>query len=513
MDAVVAAGNKVLDTDLLVIGAGINGAGIAADAAGRGLSVILCDQADIAGATSSSSTKLIHGGLRYLETWQFRLVRESLQEREVLLKAAPHIIWPMRFCLPHHPGLRPKWMIRLGLFLYDHLSRRISLPASSQIKFDAEEPLQSRYSVGFEYSDCWVDDARLVIMNARQAANHGALVLPRTKCVSLVKAKSTADQSPQWSARLVNQLTQQQTEVRARCVINASGPWVDQFVRQTSAVKSQHRIRLVKGSHIVVPRFYSGDESYLLQNSDGRVVFVIPYEQDFCLIGTTEQDYAGDPQQAVISQEEITYLCQLVGEYFNHRITPTDVCHHYAGVRPLMDEDEENASKVSRDYTLELSHDPAPLLSVYGGKITTYRRLAEAVLHKLSPVFGELPDWTASACLPGGDFGTQPGLLAEMTQRYPFVEKGQMSQWIRRYGTLINVMLKDCRDQSDLGTELGPGLFSIEVDYLVRHEWACTAEDVLWRRTKLGLRFSANDVQELTDYIEARSQPGASDAG
>lgn len=513
MDADVSTGSAVLNADLLVIGAGINGAGIAADAAGRGLSVILCDQADIAGATSSSSTKLIHGGLRYLETWQFRLVRESLQEREVLLKAAPHIIWPMRFRLPHHPGLRPKWMIRAGLFLYDHLSKRVSLSASRQINFVPGTPLQSHYKSGFEYSDCWVDDARLVILNARQAARYGAEVLPRTKCVSLSAEQAADGATSIWSACLVNQLTQQQTKVRARCVINAAGPWVDQFVRQTSEVRSQHSIRLVKGSHIVVPRFYADDESFLLQNSDGRIVFVIPYEQDYCLIGTTEQDYDGDPQQATISPEEITYLCQIVGEYFSHRITPADVCHHFAGVRPLMDEEEENASKVSRDYTLELSQEPAPMLSVYGGKITTYRRLAEAALHKLRPVFGEMNGaWTAGASLPGGDFQNQHELLNDMMGRYPFVHQTQMAQWVRRYGTLIHDMLQGCHDQSGLGQALGPNLYSIEVDYLIRHEWACTAEDILWRRTKLGLRFSAADEQKLTDYIESKSQTGSPDA-
>lgn len=513
MDAEVSTRKNVLKADLLIIGAGINGAGIAADAAGRGLSVILCDQADIAGATSSASTKLIHGGLRYLETWQFRLVRESLQEREVLLRAAPHIIWPMRFCLPHHPGLRPKWMIRVGLFLYDHLSKRVSLPPSRQIKFEADRPLQAQYSDGFEYSDCWVDDARLVILNARQAENNGAKILPRTKCVSLSRSEDTDDKLSQWSASLVDQLTQQQIQVTARCVVNAAGPWVEQFVRQAASLASAHSIRLVKGSHIVVPRFYDGDESYLLQNSDGRVVFVIPYEHDFCLIGTTEQDYQGDPRQATISEQEITYLCQIVGEYFCHRITPADVCHHYAGVRPLMDEDEENASKVSRDYTLELSQHPAPMLSVYGGKITTYRRLAEAAMDRLKPVFGELPEWTGEACLPGGDFRDQMQLVEQMTERYPFVHRSQMSQWVRRYGTLIDEMLGGCHDESGLGLKLGPGLFSVEVDYLMRCEWANTTDDILWRRTKLGLRFSPADVQKLTDYIAAQSKPETSDAG
>jgi len=496
-----------LDTDILVIGGGINGAGIAADAAGRGLSVVLCDKADLGGATSSSSTKLIHGGLRYLETWQFRLVRESLQEREVLLKSAPHIVWPMRFRLPHHPGLRPAWMIRAGLFLYDHLGKRVTLPASHRIRFSADDPLLGQYTKGFEYSDCWVDDARLVVLNAMQAAAHGAKILPRTRCTALQVSDVSGSAIGSWLATLRDEVSDDILTVNAKCVVNAAGPWVSSVAGLPATDTRVESVRLVKGSHIVVPRIHAGDEAYLLQSGDGRVVFVIPYEDDFSLIGTTEQDYAGDPALAEISAEEKIYLCDVVNQYFKGNITPQDILHDFAGVRPLTSDDEDNASRVSRDYTLHMDMSQAPLLSVYGGKITTYRRLAESAAQHLTKVFPDLgKSWTAEAVLPGGDFASQTQLLFELCGAYPDIEPRLMLSWVRRYGTLTRKLLADCKTMADLGALLGPGLYAREVDYLQDNEWARTADDILWRRTKAGLYFNQRQHDTLADYLSSRTE-------
>tara|TARA_R110002072_G_scaffold11196_1_gene50809 strand:+ start:19350 stop:20894 length:1545 start_codon:yes stop_codon:yes gene_type:complete len=496
-----------LDTDILVIGGGINGAGIAADAAGRGLSVVLCDKADLGGATSSSSTKLIHGGLRYLETWQFRLVRESLQEREVLLKSAPHIVWPMRFRLPHHPGLRPAWMIRAGLFLYDHLGKRVTLPASHRIRFSAADPLLAQYSKGFEYSDCWVDDARLVVLNAMQAATHGATILPRTRCTALKVSDVFGPAVGSWQATLRDEVSGDILTVNARCVVNAAGPWVSSVAGLPAADTQVESVRLVKGSHIVVPRIHAGDEAYLLQSGDGRVVFVIPYEDDFSLIGTTEQEYTGDPALAEISAEEKIYLCDVVNQYFKGNITPQDILHDFAGVRPLTSDDEDNASRVSRDYTLHMDMSRAPLLSVYGGKITTYRRLAESAAQHLAKVFPDLGrSWTAEAVLPGGDFASQTQLLFELCGAYPDIEPRLMLSWVRRYGTLTWKLLAGCKTMADLGALLGPGLYAREVEYLQDNEWARTADDILWRRTKAGLYFNQRQHDTLADYLSSRTE-------
>lgn len=499
--------HNIIDTDVLVVGGGINGAGIAADAAGRGLTVVLCDKADLGGATSSSSTKLIHGGLRYLETWQFRLVRESLQEREVLLKAAPHIVWPMRFRLPHHPGLRPAWMIRAGLFLYDHLGKRVTLPASRSIRFFAADPLLDKYSSGFEYSDCWVDDARLVVLNAMQAAAHGAKILPRTRCTALQVSAMSESPAGSWLATLRDEVSGKILTVHAKCVVNAAGPWVSSVAGLPAADSVVESVRLVKGSHIVVPRIHAGDEAYLLQSGDGRVVFVIPYEDDFSLIGTTEQEYSGDPALAEISAEEKTYLCDVVNQYFRGNITPQDVLHDFSGVRPLTSDDEDNASRVSRDYTLHMDMSQAPLLSVYGGKITTYRRLAESAAQHMAKVFPDLGrSWTAEAILPGGDFASQTQLLFELCGAYPAIEPKLMLSWVRRYGTLTYTLLADSKTMADLGVLLGPGLYAREVEYLQDHEWARTADDILWRRTKAGLYFNQRQHDTLADYLSSRTE-------
>ncbi|OFE11244.1 glycerol-3-phosphate dehydrogenase [Pseudohongiella acticola] len=497
------------NVDLLVVGGGINGAGIAADAAGRGLSVLLCEKSDLGGATSSASTKLIHGGLRYLEYYEFRLVRESLAERETLLSSAPHIVWPLRFRLPHQPNQRPAWMIRAGLFLYDYLGKRVTLPASKAIRFGDNSPLVAGFSKGFEYSDCWVDDARLVVLNAMQARRHGAVIRTRTACNSLSAITDAGGQSA-WQATLTETDTGVRHQVSARCVVNAAGPWVSQLGKKLLPEASTEPVRLVKGSHIVVPRVYDGDEAYMLQHSDGRVIFVIPYENEFSLIGTTEQDFSDDPAEAKISPEEVTYLLDIVNQYFRKGLSEKDVKHHFSGVRPLIDEEVENASKVSRDYTLELDMAPAPLLTVYGGKITTYRRLAEAVLHKLSSVFPDMgDDWTANAQLPGGEFDSQKSLSAELSAEYPWLEPALRERWVRQYGRRVSEILAGAEDMTALGACIGPGLYACEVDYLCAQEWARSVDDILWRRTKLGLWFDDAARANLEVYLQAHATQGS----
>lgn len=485
--------------DLLVIGGGINGVGIAADAAGRGLDVVLCEKRDLASATSSASTKLIHGGLRYLENYEFRLVREALSEREVLLRNAPHIITPLRFRLPHRPHLRPRWMIRAGLFLYDSLSRRVTLPASCSLQFGPDSPLVDTLRDGFEYSDAWVDDARLVVLVAMQAREKGATVLVNTQCIA------AREQEGIWHLSLRDSLTGVESELRARALVNAAGPWVEQVGRAVLPTRTHEGVRLVKGCHIVVPRLHERPEAFLLQNSDGRVVFVIPYEHDFSLIGTTDEDYAGDPADASIAPAEIEYLVGITNECFKTKISAADVVHHFAGVRPLLASDEENASKVSRDYTLTLDTQGAPLLTVYGGKITTYRRLAESAMDRLRQVFPLLPGhWTALASLPGGDFRPQSELLAALQNEYSWVASGLLERWVTHYGTRTRVLVGNATSMADLGEDFGAGLHEREVEYLCAQEWAHSAEDILWRRSKLGLRFSALQVARLAAWLQAR---------
>lgn len=488
--------------DLLVIGGGVNGAGIAADAAGRGLSVLLCEKSDLASATSSASSKLIHGGLRYLESYQFRLVRESLAEREVLLKAAPHIVQPLRFRLPHHAQLRPLWMIRAGLFLYDHLSKRVSLPASCGVRLD-DGVLLDQYQRGFEYSDCWVDDARLVILNAMQARKYGATVLTRTACIALHGVPASADSAAYWLATLQDALSGESHQLRARCVVNATGPWVSQLGQQLTPAAGVRNLRLVKGSHIVVPRLHEHPQAYLLQNADGRVVFVTPFENDFSLIGTTEQEFFGDPDQAEISSEETDYLLDVTARYFRNAPAISDIRHQFAGVRPLIDDETANVSKASRDYVLDFASQPAPILTVYGGKITTYRRLAESALERLRPLFPQMKaGWTAEAVLPGGEFHSHAQLCAELAQTYPWLDATQAAAWVSRYGRLVHTLLDGVNSREELGELLGPGLYAREVQYLCSNEWARTADDILWRRTRLGLRFSEEQQRYLESWLQ-----------
>jgi len=475
--------------DLLVIGGGINGVGIARDAAGRGLSVMLCEQGDLASATSSASSKLIHGGLRYLEYYEFRLVREALTEREVLLENAPHIIFPMRFVLPHDRSLRPAWMIRAGLFLYDHLGGRKRLPGSHGLDLardPAGAPLKPDYRKGFVYSDCWVDDARLVVLNALDAAARGAEIRTRTRCVSARRTGAG------WEATLRDLETGAETTVAARILVNAGGPWVARIVEDTLELPKRAPLRLVKGSHIVVPRLHDGVHAYILQNNDGRVVFVIPYEGAFSLIGTTDIPFEGDPASVSITPDETRYLCDAVGRYFRAPPKPEDVVWSYSGVRPLYDDAAESASAVTRDYVLDLDAGPdrAPLLCVYGGKITTYRRLAEHVMRDLAPhAPGASGPWTDKAPLPGGDLpGVDfPRFLAGLRDARPWLPEALAHRLARAYGTRVERVLGYAASLDDLGRDFGGGLYEREVAYLLDEEWAKTAEDILWRRTKLGL--------------------------
>ncbi len=497
--------------DLLVVGGGINGAGIARDAAGRGLSVLLVEQRDLASATSSSSTKLIHGGLRYLEHYEFRLVREALQEREVLLAAAPHIIWPLTFVLPHHRGLRPKWMLRAGLFLYDHLAKRKRLPGSRAVSFNGTaegEPLKSDFAGGFSYSDCWVDDARLVVLNAQDAVAHGAEIRTRTKCKSLVRHHK------HWNAELTRE-DGSSYGVKARAVVNAAGPWVTGMVENAGLGDKAAGLRLVKGSHIVVPRIHDHDHCYIFQNSDGRIAFAIPYQQDYTLIGTTDVAYGGDPAQVKISDQEIEYLLDLVNGYLATPLSRDDVVWDYSGVRPLYDDKNANASAVTRDYVFDLDTgsggtEPA-ILSIYGGKITTYRRLAEHAMQKLAPVLGNsAPDWTANATLPGGDIpgGDFDRYLDACIARFDWVPSALTRRLARCYGTALEQILGQAKSLSELGAEIAPNLYEAELHYLMANEWARSADDVLWRRTKLGLGMQPDQVEAIENWFAAQARLG-----
>ena len=480
--------------DLLVVGGGVNGTGIARDAAGRGLSVVLCEQDDLAAWTSSASSKLIHGGLRYLEYYEFRLVREALAEREVLLASAPHIIRPLRFVLPHHAGLRPGWMLQAGLFLYDHLGGRQRLPGARRVNLQDDatgKPLKGLYRRGFEYSDAAVDDSRMVALLALDAAERGARILTRTR---LVEASRDAGL---WRAVLQRQDGAREV-VTARALVNAAGPWVTTVSGLVGAQDASHAVKLVKGSHIVVPRMYEGEQAYTLQGGDGRVVFAIPYQDRFTLVGTTDVPYGDDPATVDASAEEIDYLCRTVGDYFERPPSPADVIWAYAGVRPLFDDGQENASAVTRDYVLVLDQpaDGAPLLTVYGGKITTFRRLAEQALEKLRPSLGfEAGPWTEDARLPGGDLpgGDMALFRAAVAARYPGVPGAVLTRMCHAYGSRIHAVLGEARSLSDLGKDHGAGLTEQEVRYLVEREWAREPHDILWRRTKLGLHMSPDE--------------------
>ena len=495
--------------DLFVIGGGINGCGIARDASGRGLSVFLAEKTDFASATSSASTKLIHGGLRYLEYYEFRLVREALKEREVLLNMAPHIIWPLRFILPHHKGLRPAWFLRLGLFMYDHLGGRKLLPATKTVPLDKapfNDGLKSLFQRGFEYSDCWVDDARMVVLNARDAADRGAEIRRNTE---VVRARRVDDL---WEVEVRDTQSGQIEQVQAKALVNAAGPWVSSVLQGALGLNSQANVRLVKGSHIIVPKMFAHDRSFIFQNSDGRIVFAIPYEHDFTLIGTTDVDYQDDPGNVECSEDEISYLCAAVSEYFSQAVTPEMVVHTYSGVRPLYDDGASEARAATRDYVLEMdeSHGKAPLLSVFGGKITTYRRLAEHALEKLSGTFPGLTKkagWTKASTLPGGDFEPMvfAGKVDELKAAYPFLSAGHAYRLVRSYGSLVWDILGEAKSAADLGAHISGDLYGAEVDWLVRKEWAVTAQDILWRRSKLGLHLPQEAAGDLERYLDGYS--------
>lgn len=497
--------------DLVVIGGGINGAGIARDAAGRGLSVLLCEKDDIAQHTSSSSTKLIHGGLRYLEHYDFKLVRHALQEREVLLRMAPHIIWPLRFVLPHHQSLRPRWLIRLGLFLYDHIGGRKLLPGSHGIDLKrhvAGEALKKEYGYGFEYSDCWVQDSRLVVLNLLDAAERGCDVRVRTEVTDLTRCEGY------WQVHLRDASSKNPETVTARALVNASGPWVDRTLELDEAHDARYSTRLVKGSHIVVPKMFEHPYTYIFQHTDNRVLFAVPYEGDYTLLGTTDKEIEGDPGDVSIDPDETEYICQAVSEYFKKTVNPKQVVWTYSGVRPLYDDASSNASKVTRDYKLDLDiRMQAPVLSVYGGKITTFRKLADQAVDMLSdylPV--EKSDWTAVTPLPGGDIPNADFdiFFDQKCQQYAWLTPELCKDYCRNYGTRIDTILEHCNQQADLGKDFGSSLFQAEVDYLQRHEWATTADDILWRRTRKGLGFNTQALEkvnvELNEYLQSSSQ-------
>jgi glycerol-3-phosphate dehydrogenase len=493
--------------DLAIIGGGVNGCGIARDAVGRGNSVFLCEMNDLASGTSSWSTKLVHGGLRYLEYYEFRLVREALIEREILWQIAPHIIRPLRFVLPHHDGLRPAWLLRLGLFLYDHIGGRHLLPPTRSVDLGRDEvgkPLiPNRYTKGFEYSDCFVDDARLVVLTARDAADRGAEIHTRTRAVQIREVDGI------WQVTVENSFTRERSTIRARVLVNAGGPWVEQVLSSGSGVNARAKVRLVQGSHIVLPKLYEHDRAYMFQNSDGRIVFVIPYQDDFTLIGTTDRDYDGDPAKVKASTEEIQYLCDSVSEYLAKPVKPGDVVWTYAGVRPLYDDGASEAKAATREYVFELdTPGGAPLLSIYGGKITTHRRLAEEALEKLSPYLTGAKareGWTGKTPLPGGDMDVSaiPALSAELVRDYPFLTSSQANRLAHAYGTRASRLLGQAKSPDDLGRTFGAGLTEAEVRYLMSSEWACTAEDIVWRRSKLGLRLSLSEIAAIDDWISA----------
>jgi glycerol-3-phosphate dehydrogenase len=489
----------VTDFDLAIVGGGINGAGIARDAAGRGLKVLLVEQGDLASGTSSASTKLIHGGLRYLEHGWFSLVREALREREVLLRMAPHLIRPMRFLLPVEPGMRPTWFLRLGLLIYDHLGGRRLLPGTRTIELAGDPvgaPLRGGYRWAFEYSDCATDDSRLVVLNALDAAERGALIRTRTRCLS-------AEPGEHWT--LVLETRGRREVATARVLVNATGPWIGEFASTALREPSPGHLRLDKGSHIVVRRLFEHDRGYVLQNRDRRIVFALPYERDFTLIGTTDQLFSGHPDAVAPEANEINYLCAVVNEHFRTAISPADVVWAFAGVRSLYDDGSAKPQDTMRDYVLALETPAgtAPILTVYGGKITTYRRLAEAALEKLAPVIGKRPAWTKGSHLPGGDFpvdGTA-SLIAQTRGSWPFLGDAEARRLVQAYGTRVGQILGNARSRDELGPQLGAGLTAAEVLYLMRHEWAQTADDVLWRRSKLGLRATAEERGRLAKFM------------
>ena len=502
------------DYDLLIIGGGVNGCGIARDAAGRGLRVLVCEQGDLAQATSSASTKLFHGGLRYLEYYEFRLVREALIERETLLRAMPHIAWPLRFVLPHHGGLRPAWLLRLGLFIYDHLGGRKILPATRTLDLTqdpAGAPLKDSFRKAFEYSDCWVEDSRLVVLNARAAADLGAEIRVRTRCLSAERRDGL------WYATLENLANGATREMRARGLVNAGGPWVEDIIRNKLRRNSPASIRLVRGSHIVVNKLFDHDRAYIFQNADNRIVFAIPYQDDFTLIGTTDMDHDGPPEEAVCTPEEADYLRATASEYLARPIAAEDVVWTYSGVRPLYDDGASSATAATRDYMLQVedADGRAPLLNVFGGKITTYRRLAEAALERLAAYFPSMGGpWTAGAPLPGGGFPVDgvPMQIQHLRAEFPFLDERWARRLVRAYGTQAADLLGDATSADALGRHFGWNLTEAEVRWLMSREWARTAADILWRRSKLGLRLSKSEAAALDSWMEKQNDDAAAAA-
>lgn len=488
--------------DLVVIGGGINGSGIAADAAERGLKVALFEAKDFASATSSASSKLIHGGLRYLEHYEFRLVREALGEREVLLKKAPHLITPMRFRLPHRPHLRPAWMIRIGLFLYDHLAKRVTLPASCGIRFDPHtSALQSQIRKGFEYSDGWVDDSRLVVANLQHARELGANVYNYTPCVSAVRKNG------HWLVTVQDEHTGDTSQVHAKALVNAGGPWVKSIFDDQLQLPSPRGIRMIQGSHILVPQIHKEKCAYILQNEDRRIVFVIPYLDKYSLIGTTDLEYKGDPRQVHISESEIDYLCNVVNTHFKHNIRREEIIWSYSGVRPLCEDESDSPQAITRDYTLEIQDEQGatPIISVFGGKLTTFRKLAEAAVDKLQPYFHCGHCQSEKSTLPGGDCDPEQ-LSTQLQNDYPFLSKVNCRRIAHAYGSNAVHWLAGAQSEEDLGQWFGGQLSQREVNYLVEHEWAVSAEDILWRRTKLGIITEQADAKALADYLSQRVQ-------
>ncbi len=494
--------------DIAVIGGGVNGTGIARDAAGRGWRVFLCEKRDLGSGTSSASTKLIHGGLRYLEYYEFRLVREALREREVLWRIAPHIVWPLRFVLPFHRNMRPAWLLRLGLLLYDNIGGRKKLPPTRTVSLHDDpigRSLKPEFKRGFEYSDCWVEDSRLVVLNALAASELGAVIATRTGCVSAMREKGT------WTITTRDEDAGTTRTVRARTLVNAAGPWVSEVAGQVIRGNTRAPVRLVQGSHIVVPRLTPHDGCYIFQNADKRIFFVIPYETDYTLIGTTDLDYKGDPALVHASQDEIDYLCRSASEYLEKPVTPDMVIWTYSGVRPLHDEGEGSAQAVTRDYvlTLDAADDRPALMSIFGGKITTFRKLAEAVLKPLAPhpppPHGRAPGWTGTEPLPGGDFPMTgfDETVAALERDYRFLPHPLARRLLRAYGTRARVLLGDATSMADLGRDHGAGLTDAELRYLVRYEWARRADDVVWRRSKLGIRLDAEAIAAIDAALGA----------
>lgn len=489
--------------DIIVIGGGINGCGIARDAVGRGYSVLLAEMNDLASGTSSASTKLIHGGLRYLEQYRFGLVREALMEREVLWNMAPHIIWPLRLVLPHHRGLRPAWLLRLGLFLYDHIGGRRRLPVTKVLDLTRDEagaPLKPNFTKAFEFSDCWVNDSRLVVLNARSAADLGASIRTRSRIVA-------AERHPDsWTVTVEDRSTGARESFSARLLVNAAGPWVDKVLAEALGRNDTHNVRLVQGSHFVIRRKFEHERAYFFQNADGRIFFAIPYEEDFTLIGTTDRDYDGEPGETHITDAEVDYLCAGASEYFREPVTRDDIVWSYSGVRPLYDDGSSKAQEATRDYVLEADAGPgkAPLVNIFGGKITTYRKLAEATMARIGKLIGVSgKPWTEGATLPGGEFpaGSFDGLVKALLADYPFLEEGHARRLCRLYGTHARLILGEAASAADLGRHFGADLYEAEVTYLTKHEWAVTAEDVLWRRTKRGLTLTAEQAASLDEFM------------